>query len=58
MNFKLLEQYLDSLEEEYGAPALDIVVTKDHETVYRHMAGYADTTKTSPVSERDFYYFY
>ncbi len=58
MNFKLLEQYLDSLEEEYGAPALDLVVTKDHGTVFRHMAGYADAAKTTPVSDRDFYYFY
>ena len=58
MNFKLLEQYLDSLEEEYGAPGLDLIVTKDHETVYRHMTGYADTAKTRPVSDRDFYYFY
>ncbi len=58
MNFKLLEQYLDSLEEEYGVPGLDVIVTKDHETVYRHMAGYADTKKTRPVSDRDFYYFY
>lgn len=58
MNFKLLEQYLDSLEEEYGTPGLDVVVTKDHKTVYRHMAGYADTKKTQPVSDRDFYCFY
>ena len=35
MNFHLLENYLDSLNEEYGIPALDIIVTKDHETVDR-----------------------
>ena len=58
MNFKLLEQYLDSLGEEYGVPGLDVVVTKDHETVYRHMAGCADTKKSRPVSEQDFYFFY
>lgn len=28
MNFRLLEQYLDSLEEEYGVPGLDIIVTR------------------------------
>ena len=58
MNFSMLEQYLDSLEEEYGLPGLDIIVTKDHETVYRHMAGCADTEGKRPVSDRDFYYFY
>ena len=57
MNFKLLEQYLDSLGEEYGVPGLDVVVTKDHETVYRHMAGCADAKKSRPVSEQDFYFF-
>ena len=58
MNFKLLEQYLDSLGEEYGLPGLDILVTKDHETVYRHMTGFADANGKRPVSDRDFYYFY
>ncbi|MCR4622321.1 MAG: beta-lactamase family protein [Clostridiales bacterium] len=55
MNFHLLTQYLDSLYEEYGIPALDVIVTKEHETVYRHMTGFADMEKTRPVSERDFY---
>ena len=58
MNFKLLEQYLDSLGEEYGLPGLDILVTKDHQTVFRHMAGFADAEGRKSVSERDFYYFY
>ena len=58
MNFRLLERYLDSLGEEYGLPGFDILVTKDHETVYRHMAGFADAKGKKPVSDRDFYYFY
>ena len=58
MNFRLLERYLDSLKEEYGVPGLDIIVTKDHETVFRHMCGCADAQGKRPVSEQDFYYFY
>ena len=58
MNFHLLRQYLDSLNEEYGIPALDVIVTKDHETVFRHMAGFADAEGTRPVSEKDFYLMY
>ena len=58
MNFHLLLQYLDSLNEEYGIPALDVIVTKDHETVFRHMAGFADAEGTRPVSEKDFYLMY
>ena len=58
MNFHLLTQYLDSLNEEYGIPALDVIVTKEHETVYRHMVGFSDTLGTRPVSEKDFYLMY
>ena len=58
MNFHLLTQYLDSLNEEYGIPALDVIVTKEHETVYRHMVGFSDTAGTRPVSEKDFYLMY
>ena len=58
MNFHLLEQYLDSLNEEYGIPGLDVIVTKDHETVYRHMTGCADREGNRPVSGRDFYRMY
>ncbi len=58
MNFHLLEQYLDSLEEEYGIPGLDVIVTRDHETVFRRMVGHSDPEKKKPVSDRDFYLLY
>lgn len=58
MNFHLLDQYLDSLNEEYGIPGLDIIVTKDHETIYRHSAGFADAEGKQPVGPRDFYLLY
>lgn len=55
MNFHLLENYLDSLNEEYGIPALDVIVTKGHETVFRRMVGMADPETGRPVSGQDFY---
>ena len=58
MNFHLLEEYLDSLNEEYGIPAIDMIVTKDHETVFRRMVGTADPETGRPVSPRDFYLFF
>ena len=58
MNFHLLEQYLDSLPEEYGIPGLDIIVTRDHETVFRRMVGHADAEGKRPVGSDDFYYLY
>lgn len=58
MNFHLLEQYLDSLEEEYGIPGLDVIVTKDHETIFRRMVGHADPEAGRPVGPRDIYLLY
>ena len=55
MNFHLLEQYLDSLNEEYGIPALDVIVTREHETIFRRMVGFSDPEGKKPVSSRDFY---
>ncbi len=58
MNFHLLTTYLEQLEEEYGIKGLDMIVTKDHETVYRHMVGHSDVACTVPVSEEDYYQLY
>lgn len=58
MNFHLLENYLDHLNEEYGIPALDLIVKKDHETIYRHSCGYSDRDGTVPVGPDDFYTLY
>ncbi len=58
MNFHLLTSYLDQLEEEYGVRGLDCLVTKDHEAVYRHMAGSSDVSGKVPVSAGDYYRLY
>ncbi|NLW12184.1 MAG: beta-lactamase family protein [Clostridiaceae bacterium] len=58
MDFKTLTEYIDSLSEVYGVPAADIKITKNHETVYRHSAGYSDYKKMRPVSEHDLYRLY
>ena len=43
MNFEKITKYLDSLPETYGLPSVDVIIMKDHEQVYRHMAGTTDT---------------
>ncbi|MCR5656794.1 MAG: beta-lactamase family protein [Butyrivibrio sp.] len=55
MNFDKLTAYIDGLEKEYGVPACDCIVTKDHEVVYRHMAGHSDLEKTQPITENALY---
>ncbi|MDR1059977.1 MAG: beta-lactamase family protein [Clostridiales bacterium] len=56
--FAKLSAYLDSLGERYGIPACDLLIYKDHEQVYRHMAGFADLARTRPVSDSDLYFVY
>ncbi|MBQ7058018.1 MAG: beta-lactamase family protein [Firmicutes bacterium] len=58
MNFHLLTQYLDSLDEEYGIKGLEVFVSKNHETVYHHQTGHSDYELKVPVNGSEFYYFY
>ena len=58
MSFSGLTAYLDSLAEKYGVPGFDILITKDHETVYRHMGGYSDYGRRVPVNGNELYYIY
>ncbi|MBO6158085.1 MAG: beta-lactamase family protein [Firmicutes bacterium] len=58
MNFDLLTRYLDSMDEEYGVKGLEVIVSKDHEVVYRHQAGYSDYDLKVPVDGSEYYYFY
>ncbi len=57
MRFSKLEELMNTLPE-IGFPAAELVVTKDGETVYRKMVGYADSAKTKPVSNTDIYWIF
>lgn len=58
MNFDKLTAYIDSLIQEYGIPAVDCKITKDHENVYRYMAGHADYEKGMPLTKDIIYRFF
>lgn len=58
MDFTKLTNYLNTLEKRYGIRGLDMKVTRNHTTVYRHMAGCSDYEGTRPVSDRDLYDIY
>ncbi len=51
MNFDKLTEYINSLHKEYGIPAADCQITKDHEVVYRHLTGCSDMGNTSPLTK-------
>ncbi len=57
MNFDALTKYLDSLHA-VGVPGCDLAVYRDHEPVYRHMAGHRDAAGTRPVAGDELYWLY
>ncbi len=58
MGFEKLTAYLDSLEEAYGIHNLDCLIQREHQNVYRHLAGHSDYEQTIPVKETDLYFFF
>ena len=58
MNFSQLTGYLDRLGSDYGVPGYDLIIRKDHETLYRRRGGFSDYDRTRPVSDQDLYFMY
>ncbi len=54
MNFEKITNYLNSLEAE-GIPSIDCMIYKDHELVYRHFNGFADSAKTKRMKGNELY---
>ena len=57
MDFNRLTEYMDSLAA-VGVPGCDLAVWKDHEPVYRHMAGFRDAAGAEPVQGDELYWLY
>lgn len=54
MDFEKITKYLDSVLEE-GIPSVDIIISKNHEQIFRYTKGYSDTKFCVPVSENQRY---
>lgn len=54
MNFEKITNYLNSLEAE-GIPSVDCMIYKDHDLIYRHFNGYADTGRTKKIVGNELY---
>jgi CubicO group peptidase (beta-lactamase class C family) len=54
MNCEKITSYLNSLEAE-GIPSVDCMIYKNHELVYRHFNGYADSAKTKKMQGNELY---
>ncbi|MBQ8963253.1 MAG: beta-lactamase family protein [Clostridia bacterium] len=57
MDFTQLTKYMDSLDG-VGVPGCDLAVWRDHEPIYRHMAGFRDAEGTQPVRGDEVYCLY
>ena len=56
--FEPLTAFIDSVSSHYGIPSCDMLVWKDGEEVYRHLAGFSNAEGTVPASEKDLYRLY
>ena len=54
MNFEKITNFLDSLEAK-GIPSTDCMIYKNHELIYRHFNGYADSAKTKRMKGNELY---
>ena len=58
MDFSKLTAFLDSLEQQYRVPGFDIRITREYETIYRHMGGCSDYEGHVPMTGKELYYIY
>ena len=57
MDFTPLTRFIDSLEG-IGIPGCDIIVKREHETLYRHMSGWRDREAALPMRGDELYMMY
>ena len=57
MNFQPLGDFIDSLIDR-GIPSADVIVQRDHETLYRHMAGWRDREAGEVLRGDELYFMY
>ena len=57
-HFEPLTAYLDHLYENFLIPACDVMIVRDGEQVYRHMAGTSDLEGKRPLAGNEMYAIY
>lgn len=58
MDFKALENYLESLYTEKGVGMNDLIVMREHQVVFRKFSGYKHPEKKIPMQGDEWYYIY
>ena len=57
MNFEPLHDYMRALTDK-GVPALELIVMRDHETLFHEVMGYSDAARTVKAAPSDRYWLY
>ena len=55
MNFEPLHEAMQSLAAK-GVPALELIVMRDHETLFHEVMGYSDAARTVKAAPSDRYW--
>ncbi len=58
MDFTLLKNCLDHIQEEYKVPGLDCIVYKEHEVLFRYFTGMKDMEKNVPMKGDELYFIF
>ena len=58
MDFSRLTAFLDGLKENYNVPGYELLITRNHETVYRRTGGCSDYEGRVPVNGSELYWIY
>lgn len=58
-DFSRIGRYMeDVICAEHGVPGCEVLITRDHELLYRHICGYADLEAQVPLTPDHLYYMY
>ncbi|MBQ9197638.1 MAG: beta-lactamase family protein [Clostridia bacterium] len=58
MDFSKVTEYVNSVVDEIGVPSVDMIVCRDHEQLYRYMAGHRDTERKERLQGNETYNLY
>jgi len=58
MNFEPVTEFLNQVAEQFGIPACECAVWRDHQPLYHYWTGWMDREKTVPTQGGEWYWIY
>ncbi len=57
-NLPKITEHIEELKQKVGIPSCGFVIYKNHEKIYEHFSGYADSEKTKKADEKTLYFMF